>query len=294
MILKARSNYFTNDAGVELAPAGGGGSTVTPPAAVVPPIAAKFELPENWRDSLPEDLKNDPTVKSYNSIEALAKTLVQSQKILGSDKVLVPSKHATPEEIRSYYKKSGIPEEKDYKVEVSKDEQVDGKFLETFTKIAAKEMVHPTQAKAILSGSLAYLKQAQSEKEAATKLETETGLKALKEEWGAAYDEKVNKAHQAFLKFGDEGLKKVLDSGFGNNPNVIKAFSKIGDLISEGKIRGDADTTGAMTPAEAQLKANEILMNPEHPHNLGGHPNHKAALEEMTKLYEIIHYTKKD
>ena len=37
---------------------------------------------QNWKDTLPDELKNDPTLENYKDVESLAKTVVHQQKIL--------------------------------------------------------------------------------------------------------------------------------------------------------------------------------------------------------------------
>jgi hypothetical protein len=39
---------------------------------------------QNWRDTLPEELKNDPTLQNLNDVESLAKTVIHQQKMIGS------------------------------------------------------------------------------------------------------------------------------------------------------------------------------------------------------------------
>ena len=39
---------------------------------------------QDWRSSLPDDLKNDATLQNFKDIESLAKTVVHQQKVLGS------------------------------------------------------------------------------------------------------------------------------------------------------------------------------------------------------------------
>ena len=59
---------------------------------------------------------------------------------------------------------------------------------------------------------------------------------ALKAEWGEKYEQKVESAksilnHQSLM---DDGFKDFLeDTRFGDNPQVVKFFAKLSDLISE-------------------------------------------------------------
>ena len=61
---------------------------------------------QDWRSSLPDELKNDATLQNFKDIESLAKTVVHQQKVLGS-RVPIPK---TDEEKVELYSKLGRPE----------------------------------------------------------------------------------------------------------------------------------------------------------------------------------------
>ena len=74
----------------------------------------------DWRESLPEELRNDPTLQNYKDVESLAKTVVHQQKMIGS-RVPLPK---TEEEKAELYGKLGRPEEPaKYEVAVPEDYQ---------------------------------------------------------------------------------------------------------------------------------------------------------------------------
>ena len=88
------------------------------------------ETSNDWRSSLPEDIREDPSLKPLQDINSLAKSYVHSQRMLGTDKVVVPGKYATPDEWRGFYHKVGLPEEvKDYEV-TSSNTDVDQEFFD--------------------------------------------------------------------------------------------------------------------------------------------------------------------
>lgn len=256
--------------------------------------------PANWRDSLPDDLKNEPSLAAIGDVNILAKSYVHAQKAIGADKVVKPSKHATPEDWQKFYKEIGVPDEKDYKLEFSEEEKksiaIDEKFGEFFTKAAAKAQLMPNQAKNILAESVKFIKQAETEQAQAKKLEMQKQLDGLKTEWGAAFDIKANQAHQAFLHFGKDipGFKEWFDSsGVGNNPQMIKMFAAVAETLKEGQIKNAAPAGGGvMTPKEAMQKANEILgSSSTHPYWDAAHPNHANAVAELKSLYQMAYPT---
>ena len=48
-------------------------------------------MPESWRETLPDDLRDDPILARFNDVPAMAKALVSAQKMVGADKVAIPS-----------------------------------------------------------------------------------------------------------------------------------------------------------------------------------------------------------
>ena len=72
----------------------------------------------NWRESLPDDLRDDPSLKSIQDVPGLAKSFIHAQKMVGADKIPVPTEHATKEDWDAVYSKLGRPATPDdYKVE---------------------------------------------------------------------------------------------------------------------------------------------------------------------------------
>ena len=56
----------------------------------------------------------------------------------------------------------------------------------------------------------------------------------LKQEWGAAYDDKLTAARSALQAYGDDDFVAMLEkTGLGDSPHMIKAFAKIGENLSE-------------------------------------------------------------
>ena len=73
---------------------------------------------QDWKSTLPEDLKNDPTLSNFKDVESLAKTVVHQQKVLGN-RIPIPK---TDEEKMEVYNKLGRPEAADkYEVNVPED-----------------------------------------------------------------------------------------------------------------------------------------------------------------------------
>ena len=103
----------------------------------------------DWRESLPEDLRSDPSLKDYVDIAGLAKSHVHLNKMVGMDKIPVPTKHATDEDWQVVYDRLGRPKSAaDYSVEGI--EGIDENYLNSFKEQAHKLGLLPQQVQGVL------------------------------------------------------------------------------------------------------------------------------------------------
>lgn len=305
------------DAGTEGAGAGGGTAINNPPPVAAPNVNAKgeagaegtaaaaaaaaaaagnakgpFTLPAKWQEQLPDDLKSEPALQNFTDFNHLVKSLVHAQKAMGADKLAKPSKHATDAEIKEFYKQSGLLPESLDKYDV-KPPPIFEKDQEGFNKLKAAAYEADITPKQFQKLADAYgtdlAKQIVANQTLAKEAQT-LGINGLKAEWGKKYDENLRAAGQALNKFGDDSLKKMLDTtGLGNHPAILKAFAKMGENLVEHTI--DKGTSGGgernFTPKEAKLKADAILANSAGPYYDKNHPGHKAAVDEMQSLFQM-------
>jgi hypothetical protein len=268
----------------------GGNSTPAESAApaITPALAQPISIPENWKDSLPDDLKADPSLSSIMDIQSLAKSYVHGQKMIGKDKIIIPDKFATDEDWSKVYQKLGVPESAD-KYELKAD-GMDEDFVKGFKELAVKNGILPRQADKLFEFYNSHVDKVISDNETENKRVFEESVNGLKKEWGNGYERKLQAASGLFNSIADEDSKKIFnESGLGNNPVVIKMFAKLAEQMGEDKFV-NAESTGSMgmTPAEAQTKINEIYGNKDHPYYNKSHPSHKDAINEMTKLFQAV------
>lgn len=247
-------------------------------------------IPENWKLALPKELQEDTSLSIINDIPALAKSYINAQKLVGADKIVLPSKHATPEEWRAIYHKLGLPAKKEeYKVEGPKDSTVAQEFMGKFTEKAYELGIMPNQAKALAEFFDSENRIAVQTFEKSQKDGVEAGLRKLKEEWGAAFETNVNVARQALSHFADkETIAHIEKSGLTNDPHLVKLLAKVGGVLKEDGILKDNPTgSSALTPAAAQAEINKVMANPEHPYFHKEHAGHRSAVEEVSKLFSM-------
>lgn len=267
---------------------GQGGQNPNPPTGENPNAVV---IPANWKEALPPELRDEGFMKNVPDIPTLVKNYANAQKMIGADKVPIPTKHATEAEWREVDYKLGLPRElAEYKIEVDKDveENMDKPFMEAFRAEAHKVGLLPKKAEALVKWFAETNKKAWADINAQRQQETNDGMQSLKREWGRAEESKVVAAKAAMKEFCTPEEQQFLkDAGLGQNPKFLRIMAKVGESLSEDKLRGagGGGFEGGMTPAQAQEKINEVRANIKHPYWNPEHENHIAAKKEMNNLF---------
>lgn len=120
----------------------------------------------------------------------------------------------------------------------------------------------------------------------------------LRKEWGAGYERQLSLAARAAKRFGGDDLIAALnETGFGNNPHLVRAFAKVASLIGEDTMKSDGTPTapaGDAALAEIARIQGEALRDPKHPWINADHPEHAAVLERMRALFTAAHPPPRD
>jgi len=246
---------------------------------------------EGWMETLPEELREDETLKSIPDFTAMTKMLVSGQKMIGADKIVVPGAESTDEDWGEVFKKLGRPETGEG-YELAKPEGIpEGMDWSEDAVVAFKDIAHktgllPKQAADLFNWYNGMMGEAYTANANATQESYDGAVTALKKEWGAAYDQKIELAHAAVRAFAGEEDVKALDEGMGNDPRMIRLFAKIGGAVSESSLKGVGQT---FTPTEVQGEINKILGDPKHPYHDKKHPEHAAAIQAVQELYKQLY-----
>ena len=85
--------------------------TTTPTETVQPTTPIATPAPQgSWKDSISEDFRNDPSIEKFTEIDALAKSYINATKMIGQDKIVIPTKNSGQEAWDEAYAKLGRPE----------------------------------------------------------------------------------------------------------------------------------------------------------------------------------------
>jgi hypothetical protein len=263
----------------------------TEATAEVKETALTTEQPTtNFRDSIPDEYREEKSLENINSMDDLLKGYVHAQKLVGSNKIPVPNKHATEEDWNEVFKRLGAPDSPEgYKYNL-KDQEMDTGQLQQFNQTAHRLGLLPKQAEGLvkfyneLNGNLAAN---QEEQAAQAQLNTEA---ELKKEYGPQFAKRLDQAKKlAVSTLGQDFLEKTyLNDGsrLGDNLSVIKAFSNLADKLSEDEIiKGDG--TGYMTAKEIEKEITDLTQEGS-PYWNKTHPNHQKNIQEVLKLREML------
>lgn len=268
---------------------GGGGDTTTMTDSSKGPL-----IPDNWREALPEDLQKDPTLQNLKpgkeGFTSLAKTLVESQKMLGQPKVSIPKPDASQAEWEAFYNAGGRPETVDgYKIEIPelKNIQVDDEKLAEWKKFFHASGLNNKQANDIMSRYLSTMDEQQGSVQQQQQTQIAQKLGELKEEWGESFDSNVEIAKAALRKFASEGFIEFLNNTkLGDHPDMIKVFHQIGEGLIDDDTAGRGSGMIVSSPTRAKREI-ELLKQDEDflkAYTNRQHPGHKAARARMEEL----------
>jgi len=223
-------------------------SPVTPP--VVPPAAPPVYfgtdgvLNEGWQGTLDEDLREEKSLLSFKSVGDLAKSFVNTKKMVGKDVIAVPTDASSESEWQEYHKAGGRPETvADYNLKPPEGfpEELAIKIFPEARMEQWKERLFKggVSQKAATTLINAYAQDMQADFQAIE--QAKEAVKAelvgkLSTEYGAAFDQKLHLGDIAFEEGinGDETMKESL-AYLREDPNAIRLLVNLGEKFSEGK-----------------------------------------------------------
>ena len=195
----------------------------------------------SWKDSISEAYRNDPNIEKFTEIDALAKSYINATKMIGQDKVVIPTNNSTEEHWDEVYAKLGRPESADKYALDAKSEVVnlDETAIKSFAEQSHKLGLNNKQAQGILE----FYKNNMEGTAQQSKIDTETAQaqaeQQLRQEWGRDFEGKVKQAGAlAKANINPEVLDMTLSNGtrLGDHPEIIKGFAKIAGMMQEDKI----------------------------------------------------------
>lgn len=261
------------------------------PAAPAPPATPPAEKP--WYDGVQDaEIKTWVAAKNYPSVEAALTGHRSLEKLLGSDQRLILPKDPTDKAAwDKVWNTLGRPDSPDkYTFQAPEDVKVDKDLADGFAKVAHETGITQAQAKSLFDWKLSEDQRMVTELLA----RSEADINALRVEWGAAFDQKVEAGKRAAREFGlsEEFLHSL--EGAPNVPplttaQLLRFFAEIGAKLGEHPIEGKSSGAFTMTPAQAKMEISRLRGDPTFlVRYQNDDPNvRKSAIEEMARLHKL-------
>ena len=263
----------------------------TPAAPITPITPVAPATPPSWKDSISEDFRNDPNIEKFTEIDALAKSYINATKMIGQDKLVIPTNNSTEDQWNEVYSKLGRPESADKYTLDSKSETVpmDEGAIKSFAEQSHKLGLNNKQAQGILE----FYKNNMEGTAQQSKIDTETAQvqseQQLRQEWGRDFEGKVKQAGAlAKANIDPDVLDMQLQNGtrLGDHPEIIKGFAKIASMMSEDKILStESENVNTTKDLESEIAA--IMNDKTGPYYNNSHPEHDKMVQQVYTLREM-------
>lgn len=247
---------------------------------------------EDWKQALPEDIRENPALKDFKDPVALAKSYLETKSLVGAS-LRPPGPDASPEAKEEFARKlrEKVPDlvprsdEKALWEALGKpskpDDYVPGEGdvpagvnldMGALRKAATELGLTKGQFRALVAASAKMAEESLGahQKESA----------ALKAEWGAAHPEKVLAAQAAAQRAGMSAQEATSLS-----PSQLRYWANVSAGNASGVPIRNQEGQGTPTPAEAKEALAEIRANPGYFDTR--HPDHQRLKDRAARLIPL-------
>ena len=258
--------------------------------------------PASWRSEFSTDLKSNPGLEKFDNAEkpheALAKSYLEAQKLIGKKGIIPPDENAGEKEWDDFFNALGRPEspegydfngwEPPEALAEMWDDSIRTEILKTMHKVG----LNGKQAREIVDSYAALQGSRYQEMLSEVQGNREDVSSSLKKEWGSAYEAKMETAHEAFRAACNEvGIAPeevagmfLPDGGLvGDNVVLTRIFATLGERNHEHAFLGGRSKRTTMTPDEADQAIRELEAHPGFADK--DHAEHKAIIARRAALY---------
>ena len=264
------------------------------PAVETPAEVASGGSGNEFLNMIPEDLREHPSLSPIKDVPNLARSYVNSQKLIGADKLPLPA-NPTEEDMAKIYDRLGRPENASgYEI------AIDGNIITEEVASSFSEIAHGLGlSKTQTSKLMEYYKDSAEdsinrdvEKRNQNQIDS---INALKAEWGTSFDKKVEQAKSIADEFSDiDAITKIVlqdGTNLGDHPEFIKTFAKIADfrqsVTSEDTV-SESPQVNQVTKQTAQAEIDSIMRGPDYT-NRRDPVARDRAVQRVQELMEIVH-----
>ncbi len=257
------------------------------------------ESSASWHEGLSDEYRGNESLSQIPDLDTLAKSYLDAQQYAGGS-IRIPGEDASTDDWSAFNAKLqdkvptllNLPSDEEEAraamyARLGRPDSADGYGIDgadpDFLQWAFDNGLSSSQVKAWQENTQEQGQQNETDHD----LEMQEANDLLKKEWGHAYDTKLSQAKNAVLAYADaETQQFLLDSGLANNPGMIRLMAGIGATLTEDESAGlQSGNNFTLSPTEAMDRISEVRRNTEHPYNVANHPQHRAEVEKMERLY---------
>jgi hypothetical protein len=159
--------------------------------------AAPAAAPVGFLDSLPEDLRVEPSLRNFTDPASLAKSYVHAQRMIGADKIPLPGKSATDEDWANVWSRLGRPQApSEYELKFENPVFGDNE-LESFKKSAFEAGLNNRQVERMAKFLDEAVSGARSSRSEMTEKAVYESEQELRQEFGQAFEQRMALAYNA-------------------------------------------------------------------------------------------------
>jgi hypothetical protein len=262
--------------------------------------ADTYSTPDNsWTAGLPVRDAEFAYAKGWENTIDLLRQYRDLEAIVGPDQVQMPGGDATPEEITAFWSRMGRPETPDgYNISPGESASGYDTMLSDWFRNAAHavhmpvdmaESLHDRFREQAAEASAEYWQQDEQERK-----ESEA---TLRQEWGRGFDARIEDAQRAVHRLGGDTLKQIFnETGLGDHPALIRAFSEMGRFLAGGgNTAPNAPATAAPSHTSGTTQAQREILRLRSDDKFmtaygdRTHPSHNIAQEQMDELHSVAY-----
>ncbi len=241
---------------------------------------------DNWRNGVPENIRNEPCLSRFKDVAALAKSYVAAQKLIGAERIAVPKgeDEASWEQLYDRLGRPATPEE--YKLNGETTVKVDP-YTEMWFRNTAHQIGLSEKQAVRLKSAWEEMVQARGQVQAISQEEAQKLLDhEMRQEWGSVFEQKHRAAMRAVHRFADGEVVSHLEALMGSK-SALKFFSAVGEAISEDRVEGSGKPGFKPDPAEARAQLDSLHRDTQATEALldRDHPRHTEYRDLRRKLY---------
>ncbi len=254
-------------------------------------------LTDEARNTIPENIKGLFEAKKWSSVEEVATSYSELEKILGKgEHIFKPESMDDADGWKKYYQQLGVPDDVNgYEYEADEVVPFEDELLGQFKEFSKKIHLNKEQSaglvqfqRDIIKAAMQVEADAQTEQETTNAAEIEINRKALVQKYGGEVNYK-NKAVEARTFADNHNIYQALEKrGYASDPEIISFLVDMAELETaanaEGRIfKPDTPLTATKDPL---VEMEEIKKSEAFTQRF--HPQHKPIMKRFMELNTII------